>query len=149
MRFSIVTAVLGSLSQFYGQQTPFSDPSISNIYDKPHKINTWYIGGSHPDLYKCGISDLPYHDKRSASLRPKKPEAPDTVGACIMQIFKADRNRGNRMRFSAAVKTDQVYKSGLWMNVNDPDGILASDFMHYNRPITPVLPYEPGNLGFS
>ena len=60
---------------------------------------------------------------------------PDTVGAGIMQMFKADRYRGNRMQFSAAVKTERVYKSGLWMTLNGPDGPIKSDFMHFNRPI--------------
>ena len=134
----VVTAIslaLGCLGLIYGHQKLFSYSSISDIQDKSHKINTWYIGGSDPDLYECGISNLPYHNKRSAFLRPKTPEALDTVGACIMQTFKADRYRANRMRFSAAIKTDQVYKSGLWMTVNGPNGLITSDFMHLNRPI--------------
>ena len=52
-----------------------------------------------------------------------------------MQMFKATRHRSNRMRFSAAVKTDHVYKSGLWMTVNGPAGRIASDFRYHNRPI--------------
>ena len=130
---TVITLVFGCLNN---RQRPFSDSNLSaDIDHKSYTIKSWYLGGSDPDLYECGISDLPYHEKRSVFLRPKAAETPDTVGACIMQMFKADRYRGSRMHFSAAVKTDRVYKSGLWMTVNGPNGLIKSDFMHNNRPI--------------
>lgn len=57
--------------------------------------------------------------------------------ATLMQQIKSDRYRGERLQFSAFVKSEDVKGSaGLWMRIDHSSGeVLAFDNM-MNRPIT-------------
>ena len=60
-----------------------------------------------------------------------------------MQVFRADRHRGERLRMSAYVKTKDVEAwAGLWMRVDGPGGgILSFDNMQ-DRPVRGTIGWE-------
>jgi hypothetical protein len=99
----------------------------------------WYLAGSKPSDYESGVTDSPYNAHRVVYL---KAVAPSTDGfGTLMQDFRADDYAGKRVRFSAALKSEDVANwAGLWMRVDKSAGtnsapkILAFDNMQ-DRPV--------------
>lgn len=97
--------------------------------------NGWIMTGDSPFGYETGLDNRIVHSgNNSAFLRSKDKN----VGsfATLMQQIKSDQYRGERVRFSAFVKsTDVQDAAGLWMRVDHSSGeVLAFDNM-MNRPI--------------
>jgi hypothetical protein len=77
----------------------------------------WFAAGSHPADYEMGL-DPGAGPGRGGAAYIKASEQPQGF-ATLMQQFKADAYRGQRLRFSAAVRTAGVEKwAGLWMRVD-------------------------------
>jgi hypothetical protein len=94
----------------------------------------WFIAGSEPDDYDFGTdTSVAYSGARSGFIAARAE--PRGFGT-LMQTFKADRFRGERLMLSAFIKTVDVERpAGLWMRVDGPDGTtLAFDNMD-SRPI--------------
>ncbi|RKG72295.1 AraC family transcriptional regulator [Corallococcus exercitus] len=91
----------------------------------------WYVTESAPRHYEAGVDeDAPCEGTRSAFLR-SRTQATDSFGT-FMQAFSAQDFRGKRLRFSAAVRHQDVKGwAGLWMRVEgaDPKQPLAFDNM--------------------
>jgi len=115
-----------------------------NVIDKEEKNmaankNTptgWIITGETPSDYETGLDDRIVHSGiASAYLKSKDEKARGF--ATLMQQIKSDRYRGERLQFSAFVKSEDVKGSaGLWMRIDHSSGeVLAFDNM-MNRPIT-------------
>ena len=103
---------------------------------KPDAIEGWMVSGSHPNDYDIRLdSTLAYQGQRSALIQSKSPQ----IGGfgTLMQVFKANRYRGQRLKMSGYVKTEAVETwAGLWMRVDGPEHqILSFDNMQ-NRSIT-------------
>ena len=94
----------------------------------------WGLKGSHPDDYEAGITPDAIDGKAAAYLRARV--ASSGFGT-IMQQFKADAYRGQRLRLAALVRSEGVERwAGLWMRVDGPGRhSLAFDNMQ-NRGIT-------------
>ena len=97
----------------------------------------WYMAGSKPADYQSNVdTNVVYNGRPSASLVSIKP-AIDGFGT-LMQNFSADKYVGQRVRFSAFVRSNGVQNwAGLWMRVDgsgQPPTMLAFDNMQ-NRPI--------------
>ena len=99
----------------------------------------WFMAGSKPSSYESGIDpQAGLNSLPSAYMKSIQP-VPDGFGT-LMQDFAADQYLGQRVRFSAMVKSALVEKSaGLWMRVDgdakDPSQrTLAFDNM-MDRPI--------------
>ncbi|MFD1927603.1 helix-turn-helix domain-containing protein [Sporosarcina siberiensis] len=95
----------------------------------------WIMTGETPFDYETGLDNRIVHNGNySAYLRSKDEKARGF--ATLMQQIKSDRYRGERVRFSAFVKsTDVKEAAGLWMRVDHSSGeVLAFDNM-MNRPI--------------
>ncbi|MBV9231264.1 MAG: hypothetical protein JOZ18_18275 [Chloroflexi bacterium] len=99
-------------------------------------MKSWFMAGSHPKDYEQGIdTNTSYNGKNSAYMASKVAE-PSGFGT-LMQMFQADNYRNKRMRFSAAVKSEEDEDwAGLWMRVDGPEQgkSLGFDNMQ-NRPI--------------
>jgi hypothetical protein len=97
----------------------------------------WYLAGNKPMDYEAGVDAQTAHNGHpSAYLKGKKPVI-DGFGT-LMQDFRAEHYAGQRVRFSAFVKCQDVQSwAGLWMRVDQ--GTLASPLAFdnmQNRPIT-------------
>lgn len=76
-----------------------------------------------------------HHSKASGYLKSKQVHN-ETDFATMMQTFKADKFRGNRIRLSGFLRTENVKTfAEMWMRVDDAMGdVLQFDNMS-NRPI--------------
>ncbi|WP_240377046.1 helix-turn-helix domain-containing protein [Bacillus piscicola] len=95
----------------------------------------WIMTGESPFDYETGLDNGMVHSGNySAYLKSKNEKAKGF--ATLMQQIKSDKYRGERVRFSAFVKSTDVKESaGLWMRVDHSSGeVLAFDNM-MNRPI--------------
>jgi len=95
----------------------------------------WIMTGETPSDYETGLDNRIVHSgTHSAYLRSIDEKARGF--ATLMQQIKSDRYRGERLRFSAFVKSMDVRGSaGLWMRIDHSSGeVLAFDNM-MNRPI--------------
>ena len=94
----------------------------------------WFMAGSHPTDYEAGVTPDAIDGHAAAYLRAKVASA---GFGTIMQQFKADAYRGQRLRLSALVRSEDVERwGGLWMRVDGTGrSSIAFDNMH-DRPIT-------------
>ncbi|MGY0694655.1 helix-turn-helix transcriptional regulator [Virgibacillus sp. FSP13] len=95
----------------------------------------WVMTGESPSDYETGLDTRIVHNGNcSAYLKSKGEKAQGFV--TLMQQIKSDRYRGERLRFSAFVKSMDIKESaGLWMRIDHSSGeVLAFDNM-MNRPI--------------
>ncbi|RKG90388.1 AraC family transcriptional regulator, partial [Corallococcus sp. CA053C] len=81
----------------------------------------WYVTESAPQHYEAGVDEsAPCEGSRSAFLR-SRTQATDSFGT-FMQAFSAKDFQGKRLRFSAAVRHQDVKGwAGLWMRVEGAD----------------------------
>jgi hypothetical protein len=98
----------------------------------------WYLAGSRPADYECDVDvQALYNGLPSAYLKAKKPVV-DGFGT-LMQDFRTGQYAGQRVRFSAFVKSESIQNwAGLWMRVDKVNGTdrktVEFDNMQ-NRPI--------------
>jgi hypothetical protein len=81
----------------------------------------WYVTESAPKRYEAGVdTKSTCEGNRSAYLRALTQD--ESGYGTFMQAFGAQDFRGKRLRFSAAVRTQDVDGwAGLWMRVEGPD----------------------------
>ncbi|GAQ19030.1 transcriptional regulator [Oceanobacillus picturae] len=105
------------------------------VTTKSNAPTGWIMTGESPFDYETGLDNRTVHSgNHSAYLKSKDEKARSF--ATLMQQIKSDQYRGERVRFSAFVKsTDVKEAAGLWMRVDHSSGeVLAFDNM-MNRPI--------------
>jgi hypothetical protein len=100
----------------------------------------WMLAGSRPADYDSAVdSQTVYNGRPSAYLRYVSANEPKSGGfGTLMQSFAATAYIGQRVRFSANVRSDSVQEwAGLWMRVDQNAAtrkVLAFDNMQ-NRSI--------------
>ncbi|WP_211655736.1 helix-turn-helix transcriptional regulator [Planococcus alpniumensis] len=101
------------------------------------QLKGWFISGSHPDHYEIGTDQKEIHQGRASGYLKSTDSADDEEFATMMQQFKADRYRGQRIQLSGFIQTKDVqHFAGLWMRVdNSSEDVLQFDNMS-NRPLT-------------
>jgi hypothetical protein len=94
----------------------------------------WYLAGTKPAEYEAGVDPGQiYRGHDSAFLKSKRPSV-DGFGT-LMQGINAEQYKGNTVRLSALVKSEEVTGwAGLWMRVDKGAEPLAFDNMQ-KRPI--------------
>ncbi|WP_404364895.1 AraC family transcriptional regulator [Corallococcus coralloides] len=129
---SVTTATAASTPQ-PGAAAPASSGGMPATPDasRTKLPQGWYVTESAPQHYEAGVDEAsPCEGARSAFLR-SRTQATDSFGT-FMQAFSAQDFRGKRLRFSAAVRHQDVKGwAGLWMRVEgaDPRQPLAFDNM--------------------
>lgn len=77
----------------------------------------WHMAGSHPSQYEHALADENYEGKPVVELRSVVPQT-DGFGT-LMQTFQAEHFLERRVRFSGALKCENVAdRVGLWMRVD-------------------------------
>ncbi len=126
--------ILFSSTFLYSQEGDYPFVSVPQTNDKGIPAG-WSLVGSSPQDYAVGI-DLTesYSGYSSAYIKSTSSKPVGYVG--LMQTFKANNYRTQRIKLSAYIKTKFVGgSSALWMRVNDPSGKpLAFDDMR-DRPL--------------
>jgi hypothetical protein len=80
----------------------------------------WFMSGSHRTEYAAGLlpQDCAYEGRRVLRLRYRADGQPGGFGT-VMQSFDATRYRGRRVRFSAAIRGQEVTDwAGTWLRVD-------------------------------
>lgn len=99
-------------------------PRASAITDNAERrgiMKGWYMAGSHPRDYRHGIADDETHAGKRVGYLRSVTEAPSGFGT-LMQMIAAGEYLGQRIRFSAAIRTAGVDGwVGLWMRVDGPE----------------------------
>ncbi|MEF3327398.1 MULTISPECIES: hypothetical protein [Oceanobacillus] len=100
------------------------------------KKKGWFLTGLDPLSYEMGIDyEIVLEGKASGYLK-SKTEVDSTSFATMMQMFKANRYKGKRVRLSSYICTKGVKNSaGMWMGVKDTmEELVQLDNMS-NRPV--------------
>jgi hypothetical protein len=98
----------------------------------------WWHAGTNPTGYSVDIDRTISHDGKSSARIKAVVPTPTGFGS-LMQMSKADKFLGKRVRMSAWVRVENVVgSSGLWLRVDgqnqDPTDPLIIDTMR-DRPI--------------
>jgi hypothetical protein len=92
----------------------------------------WFMAGDRPAEYEFGLlpDTISYSGSRVVRLRLREDvEAPGGFGT-LMQSVRATRYLGQRVRFGAMIRTEEVTGwFGLWLRVDGPVGSIAFDNM--------------------
>ena len=89
----------------------------------------WHLAGTQPQSYRSGS------DGNGTAFLASKADATGAGFGTLMRSIKADEYVGKRVRFSAAVRSEEVTGwAGLWMRVDEGTLMVAFDNMH-SRPI--------------
>ena len=80
----------------------------------------WFVAAKHEGQYAVEASANGVCGGRAAIARSLLPSVSGTVS--VMQIFRAEKYRNTRLRFSATLDATEVTGwAGLWMRVDGPD----------------------------
>ena len=94
----------------------------------------WMIAGSQPTQYESGVDSTTLYDGHRSAFLKSKEQVTGGFGT-LMQSFDAKNYLGKRVRFSAAVKTEDVKSwAGLWMRVDKGSQTVEFDNMQ-DRPL--------------
>ena len=102
----------------------------------------WFITGDAPDHYDIGVDlDLTYQNQPCVTIKAR-PEP--TEFAALAQQIKAEGYRGQRLKFSAALRSENLEnRAALFMRIGGSnDKMLAFDNMR-NRFITGTNDWAP------
>ena len=88
----------------------------------------WHPAGDHPECYEMGVDPaVVYQGQPTVTLKARP--SPEGFGT-LMQRCKAETYRGQRLRFSAALRTEQSDWAAIWMRVDDTrNQMIAFDNM--------------------
>ena len=101
----------------------------------------WFISGSNPKAYSTGTIAAAGQDGRAAAFLLGDV---NTIGfGTLMQMFPATKYEGQRVRFSASIKTEELKQSaGLWMRMDGVNGKTLSFDNMQDRPIKGVTDWK-------
>jgi len=117
----ILSIVLFSSLNIYSQLREYPLVSVPQTKEKGIP-NGWILGGSNPHDYAAGV-DLSESHSGFASAYLKSIPAKPVGFVTLMQSFKANNYRNQRIKLSAYMKTRFVSGgASLWMRVNNSAG---------------------------
>lgn len=108
------------------------DTTTTAMKEKRMRPVHWGITGTHWNEYELETADELFDGRRVAVLRCTVEE-PGGFGA-LVQAFEPGEFRGERVRFSGLLRTDEVTGwAGLWMRVDGPDTGPGRALAFYNN----------------
>ena len=134
IRFVYILFLLGIFSVQIFSQNNYPLVSVPQTHNRDIP-NGWLLGGSNPLDYAVGV-DLGEQVSGYASAYLKATSSNPVGFVTLMQNFKANNYRAQRIKLSAYIKTRYVGGwAALWMRVNDTNGKpLSFDDMR-DRPL--------------
>ncbi len=95
----------------------------------------WFLAGDRPEDYKIGTDNVSAPDGKSSGFIHSVNSNAFGFGT-LMQMVKADKYRGNRVKMTASIKTENAKQwVGMWFRVDsEKESQLAFDNMA-DRPI--------------
>ena len=94
----------------------------------------WHLSGTHPHQYTVDLGERDdLNGRRTVGLRFVADEPGGF--ATVMQTIDAAAFRGQRIRLRALVRTEMAGRGGLWMRVDEPDGLFSAFDNMQDRPI--------------
>ncbi|GAB3071260.1 helix-turn-helix transcriptional regulator [Salinicoccus sesuvii] len=104
--------------------------------ENKNAINGWVLSGSHPNSFEMGLDYNTYHQGHASGYLKSMSIEGGSEFATMMQTFKADNYKSERLKLSCYIKTEEVLeRCALWMRVDDGFGdVLQFDNMN-DRPI--------------
>ncbi len=139
----VITFLITFLStNLYSQQGDYPLVSVPQTNDKGIPTD-WILGGSSPQDYAVGM-DLTESYSGFTSAYLKSISSKPVGFVTLMQTFKSNNYRSQRIKLSAQIKTKFVAGwSALWMRVNDASGKpLSFDDMR-ERPLIGSMTWTP------
>ena len=96
----------------------------------------WFIAGQNPQKFSAGVDqEQSVKGVRGAKFLRNKADDPN-AWATLMQQISAQNYVGQRVRFRAFVKTDNVSNwAGLWMRVDNQAGRSVAFYNSADKPI--------------
>ena len=133
-RFIYIFFLLGFISTQLFSQSVYPLVSVPQTHDRDIPAG-WSLGGSNPQDYAVGV-DLGEQVSGYASAYLKAASSNPVGFVTLMQNFKANNYRAQRIKLSAYIKTRYIGGwAALWMRVNDASGKpLSFDDMR-DRPL--------------
>ena len=134
IRFAHILFILSIFSIQIFSQNSYPLVSVPQTHNRDIP-NGWLLGGSNPLDYAVGV-DLGEQVSGYASAYLKATSSNPVGYVTLMQNFKANNYRAQRIKLSAYIKTRYVGGwAALWMRVNDTNGKpLSFDDMR-DRPL--------------
>jgi HEAT repeats/Tetratricopeptide repeat len=124
-----------------GLEIPVFKKTTAPVKQKA-EASGWGLAGSDPKAYEMGIDEtVTYRDEkvtgRDMPTRYLKSVKPNPQGfGTMMQQGPAEKLRGQRVRLSADVKTEDIAEwAGLWMRIDGPDNACLGFDNMADRPI--------------
>lgn len=86
------------------------------------QVKGWVLSGSNPELYELMVDANVFHTGTKSGLLYAKSEANEQHFATMMQGFQADDYKGKRIKLSCFLKTEDVFKCGAWLRIDNANG---------------------------
>lgn len=129
----VLIALFQSMGRLAGGQTLMLQASVAAPATTPTGAGTarspgagelpdgWFAASRHPQEYETGVDYTVVHSgEASGYVRSRVPDPAGT--AALMQTFRADEVRGQRLRLSGYLKTEDVAgRAYLWLRVDGPE----------------------------
>lgn len=87
-----------------------------------NEIKGWSLSGSNPKLYEISVDSHVFHTGTKSGLLYSKSEVNAQHFATMMQGFQANDYKGKRLKLSCFLKTENVFKCGAWLRIDDVSG---------------------------
>ncbi|WP_420818505.1 helix-turn-helix domain-containing protein [Paenibacillus paeoniae] len=129
--------MMGSVQQTMGKREENRDMSEHG------KVKGWILSGSDPSHYEMGVDRETVHMGKVSGYLKSISATSETQFATIMQQFKSDKYKGERIKLSAFIQAEKVNDfAGLWMRVDNATGDTIQFDNMSNRPIQGSLPWN-------
>lgn len=86
------------------------------------EIKGWSLSGSNPELYEVTVDSNVFHTGTKSGMLYSKGEVNAQHFATMMQGFQAHGYKGKRIKLSCFLKTENVFKCGAWLRIDNAMG---------------------------
>ena len=104
----------------------------------------WWPSGANPKSYEMRLDTSEKHSGKASAHIKFTGDKPAGFGT-LMQSFKADSFRGERVQMSAWLKTERPGRAQLWMRVDGTNRMLGLTNMG-NRPVRGTTNWKEYNV---
>lgn len=106
-------------------------------YKMKNEVKGWFLSGTDQFNYEMGIDHEIVHQGKASGYLKSKTVLDESSFSTMMQQFKADKFRGQRIKLSCFLKTKDVQSfSSMWMRVDNTDGDVVQFDNMSNRSIS-------------